>query len=104
KQSLLAIEVASGAIARSDAPHLSQERRLLPEVGSLPAAEEHIEAVGMAGAVMTRKALDAQAKEHAPDLGRYSVNPVQTVQTSIIVAIGKRPIASRCIRSDHRIL
>src|SRR2546426_8954735 len=59
----------------------------------------------MAGAVMTRKPLDAQAQEHAPDLGRYSVNPVQTVQTSVIVAIGKRPIASRslpyCIVKGH---
>src|SRR5437773_11813819 len=75
---LLAIEVAAAAIAASDAPHPSKERRLLPEVGSLLAAKEHIEAVGMPGAVMTREALDAHAQEHAPDLGRHSVNPVQT--------------------------
>src|SRR5207249_10070653 len=57
----------------------------------------HIEAVGVARAVMTGKALDAHAQEHAPDLGRHPVNPVQTVQTPVIVAIGKRPIAGRSL-------
>src|SRR5262249_9322017 len=51
----------------------------------------------MARAVMTGEALDAHAQEHAPDLGCHPVDPVQTVQTSVIVAIGKRAIASRSL-------
>src|SRR5262249_36059614 len=104
--SLLAIEIAAAAVARSNGPQLSEERRLLPEVAPLLVAEEHIEAVGVARAVMTGEALDAHAKEHAPNLGGYPVNPVQTVQTSVIVAIGKRPIAGRSladwIKNGHR--
>ena len=97
KEAAAAIEIAGATVAVSDVPHLPKERCLLPEVGSLHAAQEHIEAVGVARAVMTRKALDAQAKENPPNIRRDLINPVQTVQTFVIVGISPQSTACRNI-------
>src|SRR5439155_16001673 len=87
KEAAAAIEIARTSVAVSDVPHLPEEGGLLPEVGSLPAAQEQIEAVGMTGAVVTGEAIHAEAKEYPPDIGRDLINPVQTVQTFVIVRI-----------------
>src|SRR5205823_13776878 len=65
-----------------------------PEVGSLPAAQEQIEAVGMTGAVMAGETIHAESKEHPPDIRRDLINPVQTVQAFVIVRIRPQPTAS----------
>src|SRR5439155_8549376 len=107
KEALAAIEIAGAAIAVSDVPHLSKERCLLPEVGSLAAAEIHIEAVGMTRAVMAGEAVHAEAKEYAPDVRSDFVDPVQPVQAFVIVGIRpksatSRNVADRIIEGESR--
>src|SRR2546427_9391866 len=61
EEAVAAIETAGATIAVSNVSHLAKERRLLPEVHSLPAAQEHIEAIGMTCAVMAGEAVTADA-------------------------------------------
>src|SRR5690242_17671518 len=48
-------------IGAPDIPHLSKERRLLPEIGSLHSAQENIKTVGMTCAVMAGEAVHIDA-------------------------------------------
>ena len=75
------VEIAGTPVAMSDIPHFSEESCLLPEIDSLLTAKEHVEAVGMTGAVMARETVQAEPEEYAADIRRDFIDPVQTVQT-----------------------
>src|SRR5262249_10614926 len=95
KEAATAVEIARTTVAISDVAHFPEERRLLPKVGSLPAAEEHIEAIGVTGAVVTGEAVHTETKKHAPDIRRDLVDPIQTVEAFVIVRIRPQPAARR---------
>src|SRR5437870_2896254 len=75
-------------IRASDVPHLSKERRLFPEVGSLHAAKEQIETVRMACAVVAGETVHVDAKEYPPDVRCDFIDPVESHQALVIVRIG----------------
>src|SRR4029077_8760847 len=95
------------AIAVSDVAHLAEEGCLLPEVDSLPAAQEHIEAVGMAGTIVTGEAVHSESKEDTADIGRNLINPVQSVHTLVVIRVGpqaapSRNVSDRIIEGESR--
>ena len=95
KEAAAAVEIARTTVAISDIAHFPEERRLLPKVGSLPAAEKHIEAIGVTGAVVTGEAVHAEPEKHAADIRRDLVDPIQPVETFVIVGVRPQPAARR---------
>src|SRR6185436_15190130 len=86
----------------TDEPQISQERRLTPEIRSPLAAQEKIEAVGVARSVVAGDAVDRQTQEGPANIDRDFIDVVQTVQALVIVRIhpeiaARRKVADRAV-------
>src|ERR1051325_9123232 len=81
----------------SDIAYLPEKGRLLPEVGSLFAAQEHVETIGVTCTVVTGETNHAQAKEYATDVGCDLVNKVEPVHVLIIIGVVPADAAVRNI-------
>src|SRR5207247_1788431 len=95
KEAAATVEIARTTVPISGISHFPEERRLLPKIGSLPAAEKHIEAIGVTGAVVTGETVHAEPQKHAADIRRDLVDPIQPVETFVIVGVRPQPATRR---------
>src|SRR5438477_4327025 len=94
-------------VGTSDVPHLSKERCLFPKVGSLHAAEEKVETVGMTCAIVAGEAIHIDAEEYPADVRCNLIDPVETHEPFVIVRVGPvcaaiRNITDRIIEGHRR--